>query len=521
LFTAGGRISGVPSVSGNFPITVTVTDNLGQTDSLSISLVVNPSGVSDTRLSGHYAFLFQGFRPQTGSAYDAAGSFVADGSGNITGGHIDTNAVGGAPSSNVTFTGTYSFDTTDQGQLEIKNTGVGLDIVFRFVTMGPEGAPANDARLAEFDTSGNGSGLVQLQDTSAFSNSGINHDYIFGFAGSDASGGRTGAAGRFTANGSGGVSAAVMDVDDVGTVTSKALFTMTYSIPAPSATGRGTASLAVTLGGAPITLNFAVYIVSSSEAFFVGSDAVTSSVPLFSGATAQQTGAPFTNASMSGNFIYGITGAIPSGTLAGFQDVSAGIITPDGAGGFSLDGDENSGSQITAPAITGTYNIEPSGRVSFTGAADLPVYYLSGDVGFIVGTDNDASSGTFQKQTDDSTLKTNLAGTPAFFSAFPGTNNVWNFTSVTAFTNGFYLGTWDIGIPFFFPQTLVHTTGTFTIASNGRGIVGAGTAFPLALYVVGKNTTIYISSIGTVDTNPGLWISTCDLTSAAGFGSCP
>jgi hypothetical protein len=258
LFTAGGRISGVPSVSGNFPITVTVTDNLGQTDSLSISLVVNPSGVSDTRLSGHYAFLFQGFRPQTGSAYDAAGSFVADGSGNITGGHIDTNAVGGAPSSNVTFTGTYSFDTTDQGQLEIKNTGVGLDIVFRFVTMGPEGAPANAARLAEFDTSGNGSGLVQLQDTSAFSNSGINHDYIFGFAGSDASGGRTGAAGRFTANGGGGVSAAVMDVDDVGTVTSKALFTMTYSIPAPSATGRGTASLAVTLGGAPITLNFAV-----------------------------------------------------------------------------------------------------------------------------------------------------------------------------------------------------------------------------------------------------------------------
>jgi hypothetical protein len=517
----GGILSGSPRVSGTFPITVTVTDNLGQTDSVPIPLLVSASGISATRLSGHYAFLFQGFRPETGSAFDAAGSFVADGAGNITGGDMDTNAVGGVPGSNITFTGTYSFDTTDQGQLEIKNTGAGLDIVFRFVTMGPEGAPANAARLAEFDTSGNGSGLVQLQDTSAFSNSGIIHDYIFGFAGSDANGGRTGATGRFTADGGGGVSAAVMDVDDAGTVTSKASFTMSYSIPSPSTTGRGTASLAVTLGGMPVTLDFAFYIVSSSEAFFVGSDAVTSFVPLFSGATAQQTGGPFTNASMNGNFVYGTTGAINSGALAGFQDVSAGIITPDGAGGFSLDGDENSGSQITTPAITGTYDIESSGRVSFTGAANLPVFYLSGDVGFIVGTDNDASSGTFQKQTDDSALKTNLAGSPAYFSAFPGTNNVWNFTSITAFSDGFYFGTWDIGIPYFFPQTLVQVTATFTIASNGRGIVGAATPYPLALYVVGKNTAIYISSIGTIDTNPGLWISTCDQTSAAGFGSCP
>jgi hypothetical protein len=66
---------------------------------------------------------------------------------------------------------------------------------------------------------------MQMQDTSKFNNAGIDGDYIFGLAGSFANGERTGAAGRLTANGSGGASNEKIDLDLAGSITSDAGFT--------------------------------------------------------------------------------------------------------------------------------------------------------------------------------------------------------------------------------------------------------------------------------------------------------
>ena len=520
-FTNGGFLSGKPTVSGKFDISITVTDSFQQTNTIPISLVVNDSGISLERLSGHYAFLFQGHHPQLGLPFDAVASFVADGAGGINNGHIDTNAAGGAPGSNISFTGTYSFDTTDQGQLEIRNAAAGLDMVFRMVALGPEGVPAVTVRLTEFDTIGGGSALMQLQDTTKFNNAGIDGDYIFGLAGSFANGERTGAAGRLTANGSGGATNEKIDVNLAGSTTSDADFTFTYSIPAGSTSGRGTATISGAIGGAAVTLHFVVYVVSATEAFLISSNTSTNSLPLFSGATVQQTGSPFSNLSMKGTFVYELTGVIKSGDNMGLQDLSVGLMTTDGSGGFSLTGDENSAATITAPQFSGTYAIDANGRVSITGEAETPVLYLSGDVGFMVGTDINASSGTFQRQTDDPVLKSTLAGAPPFFSGLQGSAFAWNFTSVTAFSSGFFFGTWDVGIAFYFPKTGVVFKGTYTIAANGRGLFNPGDAFQQAFYVVGKNTFVVVNSIGTIDTNPGLEIAACQETSAAGFGTCP
>jgi len=523
-FFANGTITGLASESGSFPISVTVTDSAGMQDTRNFTLNAAPSGASLQRLSGHYAFLVQGFRGVNGKAYSAAGSFVADGAGGIQKGHIDANSVG-LPQVDVAFTGSYSFDTNDQGTLEITNSKTGpvgkLDIHFRMVTMGPAGAPATAARLVEYDEVVFASGMLQRQDATSFSNSGIADDYIFSLSGNKADDSRIAAAGRFTADGNGTVSNAKLDLNEAGLVTPNADFSMQYDVPANATTGRGTATLNATLSGAPATIHFAVYVVSASEAFLVSSDGVTHSIPLLSGATAQQTGGPFAGSSLNGAFVYAITGSIPSGDAAGLQDTNIGLLTFDGNSAFTLSGDENRASQISTPQISGTYAVSSNGRATITGGAHQPVLYVSGDVGFIVGSDDAASIGTFQKQTADETLKTTLSGSPALFSALPSTNMVWNFTSITALSGGLYLGTWDVGIPFFLPQTMIKFAGSDTIAPNGRGIFNPGNPYQEAFYVVGKNTFVVANSIGTIDQYPVLEIGTCEQVSAAGFGSCP
>jgi len=520
-FSVEGTLSGKPAATGSFPISITVTDNLQQTNTISVQISVSDSGISLSRLKGHYAFLFQGHRPQLGLPFAAVASFVADGAGGINNGHIDTNAAGGTPDSDISFTGSYSFDTADQGQLEIKNTAAGFDMFFRMVALGPEGAPATTVRLTEFATVGGGSALMRLQDTAQFNNAGIKGDYIFGLAGCLVDGERAVAAGRFSTNGGGQGSNEKIDVNVAGGIASNADFTLNYAIPAGSSSGRGTATVGVSLSGAPVNLHFIVYVVSASEAFLISSDTATSSLPIFSGATAQQTGGPFSDMSMKGTFVYALTGVINSGANLGLQDSNAGLMTADGAGGFNLSGDENSASTITTPQFSGTYNVDANGRVSITGSLDPLVLYLSGDVGFMVEGDENASDGTFQLQTDDPTLKSTLAGAQPLFSALQGSASAWNFTSVTAFSGGLYFGSWDVGILFYYPQTGIIFKGTYTIATNGRGLFNPGDPYQEVFYVVGKNTFVVINSIGTIDTNPGLEIGTCQQTRAAGFGNCP
>jgi len=519
IFAHNGTLSGRPIAAGTFPISVTVTDKLGQTHTRSFTIVTNPSEISNARLNGHYAFLFQGFTPSN-NTFDLAGSFMADGAGGISSGHIDRNGVGESPVSDTTFSGNYSFDSTDQGTIEIKNTAAELDVIFRFVTMGPAGSPATSATIIEYDNLGYGTGTALRQDPTAFSNSGITNDYIFRLWGTTASGSHAAAAGRFKADGGGGVSNAVMDVNQAGTFSSNAAFTLNYSVPIGSTHGRGNATLKATLGGSPITLDFAIYIVSATEAYLIGNDTVTGSVPLFSGVTAQQMGTPFSKASMNGTFVYTTQGVVNSGANAGLADSSAGLISMDGAGNSSLTGDENMASVISQPNFAGDYDIDTNGRVTMTGGLRPPVMYLSGDVGFIVGTDDNASGGTFQKQTQDPAEKTTLEGTVAYFSTI-GMVSLWNITSKTAFSGGTYNGYWDVGIAYFFPKTYLHFSGNYTIAANGRGIADADVEYPEAFYIVGKNTFVRISSISPDDHFPGLVIGTCEQTSTAGFGSCP
>src|SRR5690349_24647527 len=76
------------------------------------------SGANNAELNGNYSFTFSGITGSSGgsSVFAAVGRFTADGSGNITGGALDSNGLGpGAVLTAQAFTGTYSIGADNRG----------------------------------------------------------------------------------------------------------------------------------------------------------------------------------------------------------------------------------------------------------------------------------------------------------------------------------------------------------------------------------------------------------------------
>ena len=104
-YTAPGT---VPS-----PNTVTLTASLqaDPTTSGSATITITGPANNNSKLTGQYAFLFQGF--DADGQFAMAGTFTADGNGNITTGVEDINRVSGV-TQNLSLTGTYSTGTDNQ-----------------------------------------------------------------------------------------------------------------------------------------------------------------------------------------------------------------------------------------------------------------------------------------------------------------------------------------------------------------------------------------------------------------------
>jgi hypothetical protein len=101
-FASNGTLSGTPTVTGSFRITVMVTDSVGQTSTKPFTILVYAASAV---LSGRYVFQFQGFNAS--GAFAAVGSFNADGFGTISDAVLDRNSVVGPPTSNFALSGTF------------------------------------------------------------------------------------------------------------------------------------------------------------------------------------------------------------------------------------------------------------------------------------------------------------------------------------------------------------------------------------------------------------------------------
>lgn len=408
--TAGsGLISGTPTTTGTSSFTVQVTDSTTPTPqaaTANLSITVNPSTIGDARLNGSYAFLVSGF--DSTNRFVAAGSFTADGNGNITNGMMDSNEYGSAPQLQQTFTGTYLIGTNGLGTL---NFTTSPNRVFSVSMMADE-----NAKIIEFDdSSGTGtrdSGVLLLQTPTAFSTTSIVGGYAFGLLGVDAQAGRYGFAGEFTADGNGNFTNGSLDSDDAtaGALSAQTC-TGTYSVPsATPPSGRGTLSISISGGG---TTNYSFYVVNATELLVMETDSISGqNSPVVSGTMLQQSGAgSFGQSSLNGSTVFETT-ALPAVSSVLTAQGQVGLLT-FASGTLTMTSDVNQGGTAGSGLnkIPATYTVATTaGRVTLNGSGisqilpsspepDPVLYLVTQNQAFLVGTDAAVTFGMLVNQT--------------------------------------------------------------------------------------------------------------------------
>jgi hypothetical protein len=467
--TPAGLISGTPIVTGTTSFTVQVTDSSSppQTAFGNLSITINPGSTTNSRLSGNYAFLVQGFDPN--GLFVAAGSFVADGLGNISGGIIDTNDTVN-PVLSQSFTGTYSIATTGLGFMTLSTSPSRIFAIS--LTAG------GNANIIEFDDSTGGvlardSGVLLKQDVSAFSTALTAGPYAFGFSGIDSGQNRYGLAGAFQSGGNGSFTSGALDSDDASTGPSSDVPFTGGGYTAPTSTnGRGTANIVTAQG----TTGYSYYVVSATQLLVMETDTFsTKGYPLVSGQILQQTTSSFADGNLNGVGVFELSGL--DGTTPQSQ---IGLFAGNGGGGFNLTSDENIGGALTSPGGPGSYSVAPNGRVTGWG----PVLYLvTTNTGFIIGTDSAVSFGYMTPQTVTQYNAASLTGTYAGGSFAPVAPVVDNVVSITVAGSGSLQTTSDISSANGLSQVQTASTAQFG-SNNGRAVVSVNGIQTYILYMI-------------------------------------
>jgi len=417
------------------------------------------SGVNNAALKGDYAFSFNGMTTGDGvtsTPFAAVGRFTADGAGSLSNGELDANGFGAMEKAVAQpFTGTYSIGADNRGVMNLNIPGGGT-LAFAMMANG-------NAKFVEIDAGGGhgtvGSGTMERVDTTAFSTAKIAGDYAFGVAGFDQSNNRTAMAGRFTANGAGTFTNGAADLNLSGTFSTLNVVVGSYAVT-DGTTGRGILNMPPVVGGTPMNLNFAFYVVNAGKVFAMEMDALSPASPLLTGVVLQQQTPPilgFTSASLNGGMVmYG------SGTGAG----EAGLLQADGIGTLTLD---FNGACWGEGGGNGTYTVASNGRTAIRiGPAYAAAYLVSSNQAFFIVPDFCVSFGFGEPQAPGTLTNSAIAGKYAGSTAIP--TNVKDvifsgeFTADGASPTGNISGIEDIGAPSG-PSLAVAANYTYSISS--------------------------------------------------------
>jgi large repetitive protein len=419
--SAAITIEGAPTTSGTFNVTFELSDVCSATATQAFSIVIaaasgsssssvralGGNGANNALVNGNYSFQFAGSGPP--GAAGAAGSFSADGNGNISGGTLDRNSAAGLQKALV-FTGTYAVGANQLGYM-ILNYADGTTVTYAMAVAGD-----GSARFIEFeDASGMGSigsGVMTKQNAASLASLAPAGNYAFELGGVDASGARIAMAGQFTADTTGAIAAGALDVNDDGTMLSQATATGNYQ---PIATGDGSAMLNV--GGAIGAVHLSLFPVSADEMYAVETDPVGQ--PLLVGTIVRQSSGPFTDATLSGNEIIQMTGA-----ASGSMQMVFGLLNADGAGSAAI-----SAAQMTADGaseLDAKYSttVGATGRAALGPNAGSPIIYLTAaNEGFVLGTDSSVMTGWIGPESSQTMTASVFSGTMtggSIVSASPG-----------------------------------------------------------------------------------------------------
>jgi hypothetical protein len=299
-------------------------------------------------LAGTMAFSVAGI-DAAGNPEGSGGLVTFDSSGNISGGVVDDNDAG-TVSLSLAVTPTaaaVSSPTSGRGTAAI-TTSLGTRSFIYYVV------DANHVKLIESDNGPFLAGDAFRQSTTAVSGS-----FAYTLAGATANG-----HGAFAAGGimnTDGVSAilntSVEDIDDGGAVTPAAGSTLTgtYAVSA----GRGTMTLTTT----PETLH-AVFYPSTGGLLMMDTD----STLVANGTAVPQSGAPFSNTSLSNGFGLNLTGVTGLNSIIQQPneiDAVAQLTANNGSFTGALDFN-NFGLLSTSLALTGNYTVSANGRATGT-----------------------------------------------------------------------------------------------------------------------------------------------------------
>jgi hypothetical protein len=464
-YTAPASAPSPPTVT----VTATLVANSSKTGSATIML---GSNANNAKLNGQYAFLLSGF---DGDGFmQVAGSFTADGNGNITAATEDVSRVLDV-FAGLSFTGTYSVGADNRGSANLSTPlftfpGAGFAVTsFSFALGDFAAGVAGRGDITHYYADEVSTGVLAKQDQTAFSPAAITGGYAFGFAGMGSTGNYLLAAdGRFTAGG-GSLSAGEMDVNDGGTTAPVAQFIGTYSTV--DANGRATAAL--TVSGQSRLSNFVFYLVSGDELLWMQLDGRgNSSSPAIGGTALRQSGGPFSVRSLNGAGVLRLSAGCDTVVAEQSFDGSGkfnGILDEDSLGS-DVCGDlaaTSSGTLTSAAAFTGTYWVDNDGFgrgvIAVSGdQKSYPFYLVSPGKAFII--DSSARAGMFEPQTGGPFSNGSLSGNyflgtlplPMNWSAGPtsGTLTMDGSGSLNGITDGRASG--------------LSFTGSYSVAPNGR-----------------------------------------------------
>jgi len=493
--SSSGAISGTPTnqETQNFTVQVSDSQTPAATATANLSLTINgPTG----RLNGNYAFSFFGY--QNGNQVLQAGSFTADGVGNITNGLMDSNSAAGVHTS-LPFSGTYSLDSTNTGPMTLTVPALGT---FTYQVSAPA---SGIIRFIQNGTAGNqGSGVIRKNSsTTPITISQIAGFWSYGAAGSDAAANRYASAGTFQASNTGVWSNIEIDANDDGSTSHSTSFTGAFTA-IDTVTGRGTATLTVTSGP---TTHYSFYPVSASEIIMLSIDPVSSTAPLqlFSMATRAQNN--YTNSALNTTTVAALQGvgsanssAVPYGLL--------GFVTFDGAGNLTVSTDENLGGTLSAHSYTGTYSVASNGRTVLTGfGSSSVVFYLSNAIAFTLEDDSAVTAGTIVPQSHSTFNNSTFSGSyqgGSLQAVLPGVTV--EADSGNADGNGNLSLFFDTSGGPGGPQQGLNSAITYSVDSKGRSPLTAnGNTVGIAYVVVANipgNGPIGKVLVLTTDANP-------------------
>lgn len=496
-------ISGTPTLQTVSTFTLQVADSASSTLTTNppLTITVNPVSNGQALFNGTYSFLFTGY--DSDGSVTIIGAVTSNGSGLIGGGSNDSNRVSGVFVGN-SYSGTYTLGTDGRGTLTLTSTNSKNQ---QLTTMYQTAIQSDGSFfVVENDSTGtHGTGILKMQQTSGLSAANFSGRYAFGFAGRDFNNAPAAMIGSLSADGINTLSQGSLDLNDAGVYSTQIGFTGPYSLTSgTNSFGRGSTTLTYKLPSQiQVTANYSFFFVSSSDLFFMATDASDSLHPRFAGEMMlQQPTQAFNVTAMSGASVVSGVGENFSGSTTG-STAMVGLLSSDGLGSASFSYDQNNNSTVTSPTVnsfpSGSYSVNTNGRVSFLSLGSrLGSAYLTGlNTGFFLGGDLAVTTGLLENQVPVASFSAgSFSGTYAFGTAPIPDNLTVPFTGeVESDGVSSINGTADV-----IPVTGSAATdqllvGSYAItdASTGRGTLntnGANSLFPtnLVFYIVSPNS---------------------------------